>query len=181
MLGQKTILTILLTCCTVFGWATPPAADVDVEKVIVQADSVEAASAAVLSAGGSVERPLAIINAVSATVSAQQRQHLTQIAGIRVINDGTVKVNAKKRKKKRATQLNVVDSSSENTSPDATSSLETTRAETSPGQAKNTEVVPPIAFPSLIGADLAHASGYTGRRVTVAVLDTGFEAVDGMS
>ena len=37
---------------------------------------------------------------------------------------------------------------------------------------------PYVNFPELVGADLLHAEGYTGRSVTVAILDSGMAAIE---
>ncbi len=68
--------------------AARPAAQ---QSVIVQGVSVEAASAAVRQVGGTVTRRLAIINAVAADVTSDQRRALADHSAVeRVWDDGTV-------------------------------------------------------------------------------------------
>ena len=53
-------------------------------SVIVQAESLEAATAVVRDAGGTVSRELGIIHAVSAEVTPAQRQQLEKTDGVKV-------------------------------------------------------------------------------------------------
>ena len=110
---------------------------------IVQSIDAATAAAAVLAAGGGVERELGIINAVEARLTASQRRQLDrQVATARVWADREVAVSGKGGGKMA-------------------------------GGGKDPFGVPAASFPILVGADRLQAEGITGHGVTVAVLDTG--------
>ncbi len=129
---------------------------------IVQAADLASARDAVLAVGGVVTRELGIINAVGARLTPEALAALQKRADIRTLADGAMATSAAK-------------STAKTSDTTTTTSSFTTMLAT-----LETERPPNAAFPKLIEADRAAAGGIRGAGVTVAVLDTGLTAIDGL-
>ena len=144
-------------------------------ELIVQASTLVDARMAVAGVGGEIERDLGIVNAVSARLSEVQVRALSATPGLRLMTNAAVQTSARRNKKTDTTTTSLASSDLE---------TETTTTVRISGRQKvdsyNTDHPPAPAFPALVQADEAHASGITGAGVTIAVLDTGFENIDGL-
>lgn len=129
----------------------PPAPRL-VAELIVQADDLAAARHAVQQVGGVVTHELGIIHAVGARLDSSQLRRLEA--------DSTLTLWANR----------VVEKADSVAYPYSSGDQDPSSATT-----------PDTDYPSLVGAASLHNLGVTGRGVTVAVVDTGYFATDGIA
>jgi serine protease AprX len=144
---------------------------------IVRGPSVDAVRRAVLDAGGQVTATLGIIDAVGARLTAEQRDEVAALPGLRVHADGMVQTD-KWWKEPTTSTVDTVTEPVEQTVDTSLDTLSGTTETVSSGSdtAQRYFTVAETHYPALVGADALHGAGNLGQNVTVAVIDTGMWA-----
>ena len=155
-----------------------------VESVIVQAASLEHATAAVEAVGGAVTHELGIIRAVAAEMTHSQRRALGQIgAPVRSYENAPVEAAAT-GDAQLDTYITTMfgDTSSTKDGDEAAAPGSEDPVNGGGGGSSSNNGGPPDAyFPTQVGATQLHAEQIRGSGIAIAVVDTGMWGLNGLA
>lgn len=146
-----------------------------IASFIVQAGNLEASRGSIERVGGEVTHELGIIAGVAARLTTEQVEELRRTAaGVRITANHGVDVAAKggNGKNSRTTDDSLIDSGSGDDS--------STSDNGGNGNGNSGANTPETYYPSLVRADLLHASEVLGENVTIAFVDTGIFNLTGV-